>query len=123
MRDLTQSQSANVMVLLIQSSDHITGLTGATLTITASKDGGAFSSISPTVTERGNGWYNIALTSSHTDTLGDLALHISATGADPLDTKYHVVAYNPHSSTSLGLSYLDAAISSRLATGLFLAIA
>jgi hypothetical protein len=73
------------MVLMIDSSDHITGKTGLTLTITLSKNGGAFSSISPTVTERGNGWYNIALTSAHTDTLGDLALHVSAAGADPTD--------------------------------------
>lgn len=110
------------MVFVTQSSDHVNGLTGATLTITASKDGAAFASISPTVTERGDGWYNIALTSSHTDTTGDLALHITATGGDPSDLVRQVVAYNPYSSTSLGLSYLDVAISSRLETGLFLAL-
>lgn len=73
------------MVMMVDSTDHVTGKTGLTLTITASKDGGAFGSIAPTVTERGNGWYNLALTASHTDTLGDLALHITGTAADPTD--------------------------------------
>ena len=50
------------MVLMTDSSTHITGKTGGTLTVLASKDGAAFASISPTVTERGYGWYNLALT-------------------------------------------------------------
>lgn len=85
MRKAKQSTAKNVMVLMVDSADHITGKTGLTLTITASKDGGAFGSISPTVTERGNGWYSVALTASHTDTLGDLALHITGAAADPAD--------------------------------------
>lgn len=85
MRKAKQSTAKNVMVLMVDSTDHVTGKTGLTLTITASKDGGAFASISPTVTERGNGWYSLALTASHTDTLGDLALHISGAAADPAD--------------------------------------
>lgn len=91
MRRLKQSTAANAMVLLVASSDHVTGLASATLTITASKDGAAFASISPTVTDRGSGWYAIALTASHTDTLGDLALHITAASADPIDTVMQVV--------------------------------
>lgn len=85
MRTIRQSVAVNIMVFMTDSGDHITGESGLTLTITASKNGGAFTSISPTVTERGSGWYNLALTSSHTDTTGDLALHITGTGADPSD--------------------------------------
>ena len=80
------------MALMTDSSDHITGKTGATLTIALSKNGGAFTSINPTVTERGDGWYSLALTSSHTDTLGDFVLHITASGADPTDLREEVVA-------------------------------
>lgn len=105
MRMLKQSTAANAMVFMTSSSDHVSGATGLTLAITASKDGGAFASISPSVTERGNGWYALALTTSHTDTLGDLALHITASGADPTDTLSRVVAGS-----------LDADVSSRLAT-------
>ena len=79
------------MVFLTDSTDHVTGLTGATLTITLSKNGAAFASISPTVTERGTGWYNVALTTAHTDTLGDFVLRATATSADPIDLREQVV--------------------------------
>ena len=85
MRVLKQSTAYNLTVLMVDSTDHVTGKTGLTLTITASKDGAAFASITPTVTELATGWYKLALTSSHTDTVGDLALHITATGADATD--------------------------------------
>ena len=113
MRFLKQSTARNLMVFLVDSTDHVTGKTGLTLTITASKDGGAFGAITPTVTEGGTGWYNLALTTAHTDTLGDLALHITGTAADPLDVALQVVAFDPANATSLGLSNLDAAVSSR----------
>lgn len=106
MRFLTQSAAANVMVLMVDSTDHVTGKTGLTLTITASKDGAAFASISPTVTERGNGWYNVALTASHTDTLGDLAIRITGTAADPSDLVCRVVAVNLADSVRAGLTAL-----------------
>src|SRR5574343_1123420 len=95
MQEVKQSTAANVMVFMTDSADHVAGKTGLTLTITASKDGAAFASISPTVTERGNGWYSLALTSSHTDTLGDLAVHVTATSADPTDLVRQVVAGLP----------------------------
>ena len=73
-------------VLMVDSADHVTGKTGLTLTITASKNAAAFASVSPTVTERGSGWYNIALTSALTDQIGPFMLHVTGTGADPTDT-------------------------------------
>jgi len=84
-RVIKQSVPANIKLLMVDSTDHVTGKTGLTLTITAAKDNAAFASITPTVTERSYGWYELALTAAHTDTLGDLALHASATGADPSD--------------------------------------
>jgi hypothetical protein len=91
-RRLDQSTARDLMVFMALSSDHITGATGKTLAISASKAGGAFASISPTVTERGNGWYSIALTSDHTDTVGDLALHITEADCDPTDLVVDVIA-------------------------------
>ena len=85
MRILKLNTTANVMVFMTSSSDHISPSLGSTLTISLSKDGGAFSSISPIVTERGTGWYSLALSSSDIDTLGDLAIHITAPGADDTD--------------------------------------
>jgi hypothetical protein len=95
---LKQSTARSVVVLMIDSSDHLSGKTGLTLTINASKDGAAFSSITPTVTELSYGFYKLALTTSHTDTLGDLALHVTATGADATDKVWQVLADLPGTS-------------------------
>lgn len=84
-RMLHKDTAADVMVFMRQSADHLTAATGLTLTCELSRDGSAFATISPTVAEIGNGWYLISLTASHTDTLGDLVLHVTATGADPSD--------------------------------------
>ena len=97
---LKQSTNRSRAVFMVDSTDHVTGKTGLTLTITASKDAAAFASISPTVTELSSGWYKLALTTSHTDTLGDLAIHITGTGADPTDLVDQVVAFDP------GVAYL-----------------
>ncbi len=111
-RDIKQSTSANVMVFMTDSTDHVSGKASLTLTITASKDGGAFAAITPTVTERGSGWYNLALMTTDTNTIGDLALHITATGADPADLKHTVVAnveadtYAEMTNAGYGLSKL-----------------
>jgi hypothetical protein len=110
MRSLRQSTAYNLAVFMTDASDHIAGKTGLTLTITASKDGAAFASITPTVTERGTGWYNLSLTTSHTDTLGDLALHVTSAGADPTDLACQVQPFLATVATNL-----DATVSSRLA--------
>lgn len=97
---LRQSTARNLMVFLTDSTDHVTGKTGATLSISLSKDGAAFASITPTVTERGDGWYNIALTTGHTDTVGDFVLRATASGADPIDLREEVVAATPDVNVS-----------------------
>lgn len=78
---LKQSTARNVVVFAVDSVDNVTGKSGLTLTVTASKNGAAFASISPTQTDLGNGFYNLALTSSHTDTLGDLIIAMTGTAA------------------------------------------
>lgn len=103
-RTLKQSTAANVMAFMTSSTDHVAGATGLTLTITSSADGAAFGSITPTVTERGNGWYNLALTTTHTATLGDLCLHITSAGADPTDMKLLVIAVDLADAVHFGLS-------------------
>lgn len=139
--ELKISTAANAVVQMIDSVDHITGKAGLTLTITASKDGAAFAGISPTVTDLGSGWYALAFTTTHTNTKGFLALHITGTGADPKDPHWLVVTDTSGdtvasvtgavgsvtgavgsvtgavgSVTGLTASNLDATVSSRLAT-------
>jgi hypothetical protein len=100
MRELKQSTTAIVMLYLADDSDE--AVTGATLAVTISKGGGAFGSISPTVTERDNGWYAVELTADHTDTLGDLVVRATAVGAVPAARACVVVA-NIESDTFIRL--------------------
>ncbi len=106
MRVLKQSTARSVVVFLTDATDHVSGKAGLTLTITASKDGAAFGAITPTVTDLGSGWYKLALTTAHTDTLGDVALHITGAGADPADLVAQVVGYDFADAVRLGLSAL-----------------
>jgi len=104
---LKLSTAVNITVLMIDSSDHVTGKTGlsAGLTIYATKAAGTPATITPTVTELDStnvkGVYKLALTTGHTDTLGELLLHITATGADPTDIKWQVSTYLPGEAATL----------------------
>lgn len=94
---------------MVSSTDHVTAVTGITPVVTLSKAGAAFAAAAGTVTEISVGWYKIALTIVDTNTLGDLAFHITGTGADPTDFALQIVAFNPLSATNLGLSALPSA--------------
>jgi len=97
---LTQSATFTRSFLIVQSADHVTGLTGATVTVAISKAGGAFGAPSggATATEIANGWYKIPLSATDTNTLGALAFHCTAaTLGDPtdfVDQVYDVLAAN-----------------------------
>lgn len=101
-----------IVFLMVDSSNHITGKTGLTPSVSISKNGSAFTTPSGTVSELGYGWYKLSPASSDVDTLGPLILHAEAEGADPVDVKYQVVAFDPANADNLGLTYLDSAISS-----------
>lgn len=85
MATLKQSTTYTRMFLMVDGTDHLTGKTGLTVTVTLSKAGGAFAAAGGTITEVSSGWYKIALTTTDTNTLGDLAFHCTATGADATD--------------------------------------
>lgn len=116
MRLLKQSSTAQpLLFLLVDSTDHVTGKTGLTPTVTLSKSGAAFGAPAGAVTEIANGWYKVAGNATDTNTLGPLVLHATGTGADPVDIEYAVVAFDPQDAAGLGLSRVDAAITTRLA--------
>ncbi len=58
-----------------------TGKTGLTITATLAKNGGTASSVSPTITEIGNGLYWVTPIAAHRNTLGFNVWQFSATGA------------------------------------------
>src|SRR2546427_11042784 len=81
--ELKQSTPSARMFLMVQSADHITGLTGATVTCTLSKAGAAFGASAGATAEVSSGWYKLSLTTGDTNTLGDLAYHCTAASGDP----------------------------------------
>lgn len=104
------STSYLITFLMVDSADHVTGKTGLTPTVTISKDGAAFGSPSGAVSEIGNGWYALAGDATDRDTLGDLLIHATGTGADPVDDRYCIVPWNPFDATRLGLTAVPNAV-------------
>lgn len=104
--------SKPLLFLMVDAVDHLTGKTGLTPTVTISKNGSSFAAPAGTVSEVGYGWYKLTPASNDVDTLGPLILHAEATGADPADVEYRVVAYNPDDASNLGLSFLNTKIGS-----------
>ena len=88
---------------MIDSSDHVTGKTGLSPTVTISKNGGSFAAPAGAVTELANGWYKVAGNATDTGATGPLLLHATATGADPVDDRFEVVAFDPDTTASGGL--------------------
>ena len=72
---------ANFSFALFSNHDHVTPLTGASVSPYISKDGGAFAACSNAVTAIGSGVYKITLTATETDA-DILVLRFTATGAD-----------------------------------------
>jgi hypothetical protein len=97
------STECPLVFLMVGSSDHITGLTGATPTVAISKAAAAFTTPDGDVKEVGNGWYQVQGNATDTSTLGPLILHATATSADPTDAVYEVVGYDPQVPSSPAL--------------------
>lgn len=114
---IKQSSTAYPLIFIMTDSTGA-AVTGLTPTVTLSKSGAAFGAAAGTVTEISNGWYKVAGNATDVGTLGPLALHATGGSALPTDAMYEVVAYDPQSATSLGLTNLDAAISSRAPSSL-----
>ena len=90
---IQQSTTAyHIPFLMVQSADHITGLTGASPTVTLSKNCAAFGAAAGAVTEIANGWYKLAGNATDSNTLGPLAVHATAASGDPTDMLFEVVA-------------------------------
>ena len=100
MHTLKQSTASEpLLFLMIDSLLHIAGKTGLAPTVTLSKNGAPFGAPAGAVTELASGWYAVAANATDTNTVGPLILHATAAGADPVDDRYQVVAYNPRTAS------------------------
>jgi hypothetical protein len=111
------STSRSPLFCMLDSTDHVSPKTGLSPTVVLSKNGAAFGSPAGAVTELANGWYKVAGNATDSNTLGPLILHASATGADPTDVVFEVVAFDTSDAAALGLTNVDATISSRQPSG------
>jgi len=86
---------------MVLSSDHITGSTGLTPTVTISKNGGPFVTPAGAISEIGNGWYKIAANSTDKNTLGALIIHATGASTDVFDERFDVIAINQFSTAAV----------------------
>ena len=101
---LPQLGSFTRTFLLVQSSDHITGLTGqqSSASLLFSKAGGPFTAFTQSlISEVGSGWYSAALRTTDTNTIGNISFHCTATGSDPQDWADQVIAATVTTGTLL----------------------
>ena len=94
LRSILQNSTAGFYIFASDSTTPTSGKTGLTITTTLSKVGGTANSVSPTITEIGNGLYWVAPIAAHRNTLGEIAWQFSATGAIIAPRLEKVVAVN-----------------------------
>ena len=94
LRSILQNSTAGFYIFASDSTTPTSGKTGLTITTTLSKVGGTANSVSPTITEIGNGLYWVAPITAHRDTLGEIAWQFSGTGAIIAPRLEKVVAVN-----------------------------
>jgi hypothetical protein len=98
-----------------------TGLTFSAAELKVSKGGAAEANSAGSASEIGGGWYAYTFTAGEVDTLGPVLLRTAKTDTYTDGTLVHVVAFDPYAAGSLGLTNLDAAISTRLPTASYAA--
>jgi hypothetical protein len=81
-------------------------------TVSLSKNGGTFNTVSPSITDRNNGYYKIEPIAAHRDTFGENAWLFSPSGASPIPRVEQVVGYDykniPDQVLTRGVSNVEA---------------
>lgn len=67
----------------------------------------------------GNGYWEYTFTAAELNTVGKISMRIAKTGLYGDVYEWQVVPWNPNSATNLGLSYIDATMTSRLSTSTY----
>lgn len=100
MYPVKQSSTSRPLLFEMYLSGGVTPATGKTVTVTLSKNGASFASPSGSVTEVGNGSYQVAGNATDNNTTGILKLYATASGCDPTTETYEVVTYDPTSDVT-----------------------
>lgn len=121
---LKQSTAADIALgPFVDSTDGVTAETALTIAqadVRLKKGGGAWAqkNDATSATHEENGWYEVALNSTDTNTLGPLMVAVNETGALPVYREFMVVPANVYDSLVAGTDTLDvtATIATRLKT-------
>lgn len=99
---LKQTTAINIPFWLVSATDNVSPITGlgSGPVVTLSKNGASFAAAGGTVTEIGNGWYNLSANTTDTGTLGALLLHATGTGAIAADDYHEVCVDLPGGTVS-----------------------
>lgn len=100
-------------------SAYTSTLSGADIKI--SKAGGAEASSAGTATHIATGLFKYEFTTGEVDTLGEVSLRLAKTGVYNDVRSVNVVAFDPYDTAGLGLTNLDATVSTRLASASYAA--
>jgi hypothetical protein len=82
MRDVLQNTARKFKIYMADSTNPLLAKTGlASFTVYLTKEGGSENTVSPTITERGHGIYEVTPTTAHRDTLGENSWVFTHAGA------------------------------------------
>ena len=91
----TINSTESFTIFVDDATDNKTGLTGLASELetnfVASKNGAAFVSIAPTVSEIGHGHYKVTPLAAHRDTAGTLNMRTTATGANSVEMQHRII--------------------------------
>jgi hypothetical protein len=127
MYQIKQSESTaarrRIPVLFVSSTDGFTPTTPTSPVAYISTNGGTFVATTNAVTletlaagQSACGCYYLELTATEVATLGVINVNVQSTNCRQYNAVIQVMAYDYAAGTNLGLSYLDAQVSTRLAT-------
>jgi len=103
---LKDSNSKKIFIYMVDSTDHATPETGATVAVKVSKNGAAFGAGGGSVAELEEGVYAYTPSAGDVDTLGPIAFKATASGCDPFIVEGVIVAYDPYDAVRMGQSAL-----------------
>lgn len=96
MYPLKQSTAITIPFFVFDDAgDPVTGLEDGDVTKRIRKEGGTFGAMAVEITEAENGWYELPLSTAHTDTVGLLTITLIATGAKQVNLQFRVHAQLP----------------------------
>lgn len=120
----TTASYRRILLACVDATDGFTpetGLTFAAGELKLSKNGATETNHAGTVTEVAGGVYYYEATAGELDTLGTFTVRINKTGVRGNVSVVQVVPFDPYSAASLGLTNLDATVSTRLASAAYTA--